>query len=333
MKRIGGLFEQICDRGNLAAALWAAAKGKRSRPDVLAFVKAADEQLNGIVSELRSGRFEFEEYRTFDVHDTKSRTIRAPTFRDRVVHHALIRILGPMLEKSADKHSYACRKGRGQHAALRQARRWTRRTLWYGKMDFRKYYDSVDHALLRHRLAQRFSEPKVLSLLDCVMESWHSQPATGLPIGALTSQYLGNFFLDGFDARMKENELCARYIRYMDDIVIWNRKESMPEIRAAALDAAAKMSLQIKHGGEWNACRYGVPFLGFVIYPDRLRLGREGRRRLRRRLSELRRAFQAGDLNDLQYQRQITSLMSHDLVADDEQWRRSVLKCQPCPAE
>ena len=333
MKRIGGLFKQICDRENIAAALWAASRGKRSRLDVRRFVQSVDRNLNALVAELQTGRFGFEAYRAFDVRDTKSRTIHAPTFRDRVVHHALIRIIGPVLEKSAIQHSYACRKGRGQHAALQQARRWTRRTLWYAKLDFRKYYDSVDHTLLRQRLCERFAEPEVLSLLDCVIDSWCSHPGKGLPIGALTSQCLGNFFLDDFDARMKATGLCHHYVRYMDDIVIWNHPEMMPSLRESALQVAAGMSLQIKHGGEWNACRYGVPFLGFVIYPDRMRLGRQGRRRLRRCLSRLRRAFQQGRLTQLEFQQRMTSLFSHDLVADDEQWRRSVLKCQLFPTD
>ena len=85
--------------------------------------------------------------RCFAVRDTKTRTIHAPTFRDRVVHHAMIRVTGLVFESGALFHSCACGQGRGQHAAIATARAWTRRTDWYGKMDVRKFYESVDHQI------------------------------------------------------------------------------------------------------------------------------------------------------------------------------------------
>lgn len=333
MNRIGGLFAQIRDPANLTIALAAAARGKRSQPDVVRFLRDADRQLGEIARQLSGDSFDFQPYREFDVHDTKSRTIRAPTFRDRVVHHALINVIGEVLERSASNHSYACRKGFGQHAALRQARSWTRRTLWYGKMDFRKYYDSVNHDLLRFRLNRRFSEKPLLRLLDALLDSWSSQPGLGLPIGALTSQYLGNFFLDQFDAQMQRSGLCHRYVRYMDDIVVWNEPQRMATIRELAISTATELKLEIKHSGEWNACQFGVPFLGFVIYPDRLRMGRQARRRLRRKLRTLRRHHDKGLLSDLDYQARLTSLFAHGLIADDGNWRKSVLECQKFTSE
>lgn len=328
MKRISGLFDGICDRTNLSAAVWAAARGRREQPDVAEFLCDADRQLNQISADLLQGTFRFQRYREFAVHDTKSRTIRAPTFRDRVVHHAMINVVGPVLERSAIEQSYACRRGKGQHAALHQARQWTRRGQWYGKLDFRKYYDSVNHDLLRLRLRRRFAERQLLELFDLLLNSWCSQPGAGLPIGALTSQYLGNFFLDAFDARMKSSGICRRYVRYMDDIVIWNSKCELPAIRELSQAAAADLRLEIKHAGEWNSCEFGVPFLGFIVYPGRLRLGRQARRRFRRKLRTVRREFAAGRLNELQYQARLTSLFAHGRIADDANWRRSVLLCQ-----
>ena len=328
MRRIGGLFEGICDRTNLSAAVWAAARGRREQRDVAEFLRDADRRLNQISRDLLHGAFRFQRYWEFDVYDTKTRTIRAPSFRDRVVHHAIINVAGPALERSALEQSYACRQGRGQHAALRQARYWTRRRLWYGKLDFKKYYDSVNHDLMRLRLWRRFAERQVLDLFDRLLDSWCSRPGVGLPIGALTSQYLGNFFLDAFDARMKCSGMCRRYVRYMDDIVIWNAQSEMGAIRELAQVAAGELRLEIKHGGEWNCCDFGVPFLGFVVYPGRLRVGRQARRRLRRKMRAVRREFAAGRLDELQYQARLTSLFAHCRVADDENWRRSVLESQ-----
>jgi RNA-directed DNA polymerase len=331
MKRIGQLFERICERSNLTAAVWSAARGKRQQPVVQRFLQDLDGQLNVIADELNRGILQCRPGTAFEVRDTKSRMIRAPDFRDRVIQHAIISVAGPVLEKSALHHSYACRRGRGQHAALRQARAWTRRTDWYGKIDFRKYYDSVDHELLRKRLWQRFSEPRLLSLFDRLLEAWQCTPGRGLPIGALSSQYLGNFFLDGFDAVMKASGRCPRYLRYMDDIVIWNDSQQIPVIRELAMQTASSLRLEIKHGGEWNQCRYGVPFVGFVVYPDRVRLGRQGRRRFRRKLRQYRSRLGSGVLTEREFQSCVVSLFAHDLAADDGNWRKAVLDCQPCP--
>ena len=237
----------------------------------------------------------------------------------------MIRVTGPVFESGALVHSYACRQGRGQHAALDAARHWTRRTDWYGKMDVRKFYDSVDHEVLRRLLARRFREPTVLRLFDLLLASYSTAPGKGLPIGALTSQYLGNFYLDEFDRVMKATRLAPRYLRYMDDIVVWGDREVLGRVRSAAVDALASLGLELKHGGEWNRCNRGVPFLGFVVYPDRIRVGRPGRQRLRRKVRALEREWSKGAIHEGELQARGTSLFAHVATGDDTAWRRAVL--------
>lgn len=331
MRAVGNLFDRIADRSNLITAVWAAAREKRDNKDVREFLAKIEDHINQIASSLINGRFEFQASISFSVQDTKTRLIQAPTFRDRVVHHAIINITGPIFERGALHHSYACRTGKGQHAALIQARAWTRRHLWYGKMDIRRYYDSVDHDLLRQRLERRFRERRLLNLFDRLLGSWSLEGGKGLPIGALTSQYLANFYLDAFDANMKASGECSRYMRYMDDIVVWAESSEMPSIRRLARESAAAQYLEIKHDGEWNQCRYGVPFLGFVIYPDRMRLGRQGRRRLRGKMRTLQRQFREERISELEYQSRCTSLFAHAQTPDDVNWRRTVLSCGHCP--
>lgn len=189
MKRIGGLVEQICDRANLVHAVWRAARGKHDRQEVRSFLRQGDEAINSLSRQLSTGRFRFQPYRQFTVRDTKRRTIHAPSFRDRVVHHAIISITGPVFESGAIFHSYACRAGKGHHAAVRQARKWTRRNGWYGKIDIRKFYDSVHHERLRQLLHRRFAEQRLLAIFDALLGSYQASPCRGLPIGALTADF------------------------------------------------------------------------------------------------------------------------------------------------
>lgn len=325
MKRIGGSFDRIWDRDNLIAAVWLASRGKRLRRDVKAFESQVQCQVTEISDQIRRGTYRFDSYREFFVRDTKTRPIKAPTFRDRVVHHAIIRVTGPIFESGAIAQSYACRIGRGHHAALAQARTWTRRTDWYAKIDIRKFYDSVDHEILRRRLARRFRERRLLDLFDRLIESYQAAPGLGIPIGALTSQYFGNFYLDEFDARMRATGLCGRYVRYMDDVVIWRDQTAIAEIRASAYREASRLHLEVKHGGEWNRCVRGVPFLGFVIYPDRVRVGRQARKRLRRKFRVIRKRFADAQMSEGEYQARCTSLFAHVRHADDLAWRLRLL--------
>jgi hypothetical protein len=325
VRRVGGLFEAVVSRENLAAAAWRASRGKRDRAQIHEFFADLEGELRTIQSALARRAWRFGPYEAFQVRDTKTRAIHAPAFRDRVVHHAIINVAGPVLESGALHHSYACRSGRGQHAALRVARHWTRRTDWYGKIDVEKFYDSVDHATLRRMLHHRFRDVRLLDLFEQLLASYHATPGKGLPIGALTSQYLGNFYLDDVDRRIKATGVAHRYLRYMDDIVVWGTPQSLSTVRAIGHEALASVGLRARHGGEWNRCAQGVPFLGFVVYPDRIRVGRHGRARLRRKLRTLERRWIRGGAGERELQDRGTSLFAHVTTADDSAWRRTVL--------
>ena len=324
MKRIGGVFARIAERETLGMAAWRASQGTRHRADVRAFLGNLDRESNRIVVELLAGEYRFGTYRTFPVRDPKSRLIHAPPFRDRVVHHAIVAVAGPVFEKGAIAQSHACRRGHGQHAALAAARRWIRPDDGFLKGDIVKYYDSVDHTRLRDQLARRFRERRLLGLFDRLLESHQHTPGRGLPIGALTSQYLGNFFLDPLDHWMTQTRGMKRYLRYMDDFLVFGHSD---ELRSLLKDCAAVLDgfgLRLKNGGVINRCETGVPWLGFVVYPDRLRLNRLGRRRLRRRLKDLERGWEDGEIGELELQSRSESLFAHARVGDDFAWRRMV---------
>ena len=327
MKSVGNLFDRIVERENLSAAAWAAAKAKRGRREVRRFFQRWPAEVGELSRSLHKVGYQFGEYREFFVNDTKRRMIHAPVFRDRVVHHAIVRVLGPVLERGAIHHSYACRKGKGQHAAVICARSWTRRSLWYGRMDVKKFYDSVDHDQLKSRLARRFRERKLLNLLESLIDSYQVEPGKGIPIGALTSQYFGNFFLDLFDRAISTHQYATHYLRYMDDAYVWTTsKANLAPIRSLATETLADMGLVLKNGGEWNRCSNGIPFLGFTIYPDRLRLNRSGKRRLRKKMVRLRRGWEHGECTERQAAAKAQSLFAHASVGDDKNWRREALR-------
>jgi RNA-directed DNA polymerase len=324
VKRVGGLFDAIADRHTLGLAAWRAAQGKRGRPEVRQFLGNLDAETARIIRELRAGEYCFGAYRTFPIRDPKTRLIHAPPFRDRVVHYAVVAVAGPVFERGAIAQSHACRTGRGQHAALTSARGWTRTGEWFLKADVAKYYDSVEHDRLRESLARRFRERRLLALFDALLASHAAAPGRGLPIGALTSQYLGNFYLDPFDHWVTQGRHMPRYLRYMDDFLCFGPPDALRALRDGSEAILAGLGLRLKHGGLLNRCELGVPWLGFVVYPDRVRLNRPGRRRLRRRLKDLERGWERGTVDDAGLQARSEALFAHARSGDDLAWRRMV---------
>ncbi len=153
MKRIGNLWPQVTSWENLMESARAAARGKRKRPDVARFLHEVEPNLCALQRELEEGTYRPGAYRTFWIHDPKPRQISAAPFRDRVVHHALTSVLEPVFEPRFIDYSFASRKGFGQHRALNLAQDACRQYRYVLKCDIRKYFPSIDHAILKDLIA------------------------------------------------------------------------------------------------------------------------------------------------------------------------------------
>lgn len=120
------MFEQICDFKNLHSAYLKARKGKRYRSRILDFSQKLEENLLRLKNDLESGSYQHGQYRQFVVCDSKKRQIKAAPFRDRVVHHAVCNIIEPMFEKGFIYDSYACRREKGTHKAVKRLQSFLR---------------------------------------------------------------------------------------------------------------------------------------------------------------------------------------------------------------
>ena len=184
----------------------------------------------------------------------------------------------------------------------------------------------MPHDSLRAALARHFRERRLLNLLEQFIDSYSHSPGRDLPIGALTNQYLGNFHLDVFDHWMNETAGQSRYLRYMDDMIVFGGQRDLRDLRDRAAVVLDGLGLRLKDDGVINRCALGVPLLGFTVYPDRVRLNRGGRKRLRRRIKDLERGWERGAVSELELQRRGEALFAHARFADDVAWRRGVLK-------
>jgi len=312
MKSHGGLFARIVEVENLRRAMKAAARGKRDRPAVARLLNEADEELPRLREELESGKYIPRPYFHFRVYDPKPRTISCADFRDRVVHHAICDVIGPLIERRFIFDSFACRKGKGTHRATGRAQQLARRFSYFLKLDVASFFDSVDHEILLALLARQFREPRLLALLEVIVRAplAGAPPGKGLPIGNLTSQWFANLYLDGADHLVKETLRMPGYVRYMDDMVLFADSKAVLWAAHDALAAwlADERRLSLKAAATRLApCTEGVPFLGMRIFPGTWRLQHGRFVRTRRRMRGKERAYLEGQLGPEQLARSATA--------------------------
>jgi hypothetical protein len=324
-------LEDVASLDTLAAAFWRAARPHRDRAEVQR--GAAD--LDGFLARLRddvlAGRSPDGRWTAFSIRDPKPRQILAPCFRDRVLHHALMAHMGPVLERALVADTFACRAGKGTLAAVHRAQQHVRRFPWFVKIDVRAYFAS-DHSILRAVLARRFKDPGLLALCDAILASVPGGPGRGLPIGALTSQYFANSYLDALDRYLLEGlrvRGMVRYmVRYMDDVVWWcDSREAARATLAAVQDFAAReRAVAIKASARIGRSAHGVTFLGFRILPGALRLSLRRRRRYAAARDRWERRYAAGTIDPRQLQAGYDAALAITAHASARAWRRVQLR-------
>lgn len=267
MKRVGNLFEKIVSLKNLIAADKAARKGKKFQKGVVKHVANEESNILNLRETLLAGNYKTSKYTTFKIFDGKEREIsKLPYFPDRIVHHAIVRVIEPILVASFTHDTYSCIKGRGIHKAsynLRRALKDIEGTKYCLKLDIQKFYPSIDNNILKELLRHKFKDKRLLELLDEIIDS-----AKGLPIGSYLSQYLANFYLNYFDHHMKEVLMFKYYFRYADDMVILsNSKDYLREVLKNIEQELTKLNLKIKTNYQiFPVSSRGIDWVGYVHY-------------------------------------------------------------------
>lgn len=329
MKRIGGLYDQILERANFLVAFHRAARSKRYRVEIREFQDDLRNWLESIAERLSSVRFAFGRFHQFLIRDPKERIITAPCFEERVVHHAIMNICEPVFDRWLIDDTFACRAGRGREAAVQRAMQFCRSKAWCLKLDVRKYFDSISHDRLLELLTRRFKEPRLQGLFEQIVRSFRGTQRVGLPIGSLMSQHFANFYLSWFDRHVKECLRVHGYVRYMDDMLIWDadRRELQQVQRECELFVADELKLAFKPA-QVRRVEQGISFLGCRLFPMHVELNRRSKQRWQRRVRFLAKAYRLGLLSDLQLQQRLTSLTAFARGAGVQSWkfRTSVLE-------
>ncbi len=332
MKRVGYLFERIISFENLLKAARQAASGKKEQIRVAHFLFHLENELLGLQAELEQNIWQPGGFRVFEIREPKPRRISAADFRDRVVHHALCNILEPVFDKRLIFDTWACRKGKGSHRAVKRAQYFCRHYPFFLKCDIRKYFDSVDHSVLKDILRRILKDKNVLSILDKVIDNPlpGPLPGKGLPIGNLTSQHFANLYLGELDHEIKDRQGIRPYLRYMDDMLFFAKTKK--ELRALLVRTADFLQDRLRLALNPVATKIapvteGVPFLGFRIFPNLIRLNSRSLRRYRKRLRQMESAYESSKTDVDGLTASIQSMIAHMSHGDTLRLRQSMLPC------
>ncbi|GAB4452567.1 MAG: RNA-directed DNA polymerase [Anaerolineae bacterium] len=332
MKTHKNLYPQIYTWDNLERAYRKARTGKRRLAPVADFEWAWESELLRLEAELREQRYRPGPYHSFHIHEPKKRLISAAPFRDRVVHHALCNIIEPLFERRFIFDSYANRRGKGTHRALDRCTQFARRYRYVLTCDVKQHFPSIDHAILAQILGRVIACPETMALIGKIIASGEGVLAEeyemqyfdgddlfaplrprGLPIGNLTSQFWSNCYVNPLDQFIKRELKCPAFIRYVDDMLLFaDDLATLHRWRAEIIDFAATLRLKLHESrAQPRPVTAGIPFLGFVVYPDHRRL--KGRKAVaaRRRLWAAYAAYRRGELEQARVEAAIHGWLGH----------------------
>jgi hypothetical protein len=229
------------------------------------------------------------------------REIFAADFRDRIVHHLVVRELEKQWEPRFIFDSYACRKNKGIHAAVNRLQQFMlkascnrKKAAYFLQLDIRSFFMSIDKQILFTIFKNTNFSEDIIGLLheiifhDCtenyyfrgdkaMLESipphkslFKVEKGKGLPIGNLTSQFFANVYLDVLDQFVKHILKCRFYIRYVDDfLLISSSPEELQEWNSRIeIFLRERLLLELKPGARIMQVSEGANFLGYIVRPD-----------------------------------------------------------------
>ncbi len=277
MKRIGYLYDKIYDMDNLTLAHKKAKRGKAHQKEVQRFILNEQDNLINLHHILLNKEYVTSEYKIFTIFEGKERQIYQLPYKDRVVQWAIINVIGNIFIKSFTKDTYSCIKNRGIHLALNNLNKVIKEYDYCLKLDIKKFYPSISNDILKSLLRNKFKDEDLLNLLDEIIDS----NPRGIPIGNITSQWFGNFYLNYFMHYLKEDLKLKGVFCYCDDIVILgNNKDELKIILNKTRDyLKLNLKLELSKHQIFPIDSRGVNFLGYISYKTHIKLRPEIKRK------------------------------------------------------
>lgn len=340
MKRHGNLWPTLTSFEHLLRSSEKSKRGKRFRPAVARYEFNLERELFALQTALRCKTYQPGDYRSFYIYEPKKRLISAAPYRDRIVHHALTGMLEPIFEPTFISDSYACRMGKGTHAAVNRCQQYARRFRYVFKADIRKFFPSMDHDIVKKQVARKIKDPNVLWLVERIIDSSNPQEKVqhyfpgddlftpgerqrGIPIGNQTSQFFANVYLDPLDHFVKERLRFKGYVRYVDDFLLFSDdKRQLAEARERIVQFLVELRLRLHpRKNTIFPVKEGIRFLGYRAFPTHRLLVKENVWRFLRRVRRMQQDYSNGNTTLPEIRQRLMSWIGHAQQADTHRLR------------
>lgn len=289
-------------------------RGKRGKSEVAEFEIESEDSILKLYNQLLKGQYRHSPYFQFKIADPKPRIIHKANVRDRVLHQAIFRQIGPIFEKSFIFDSYSSRLKKGTHKSVGRLEKFTKKislnyknSVYSVKIDIKKFFDTVDHQILFRFLKEKIKCPKTLSLLKLVIESYETKSDKGIPLGNVMSQLFANIYLNPLDKFIKEKLRLKHYLRFCDDMILVKENSKFErELSAIQKFIQNNLKLNLKIG-KIRKLKWGFDWLGYVVLPHHRVLRTRTKRRMLRNLKNGYELMVAGKITPLEHQQVLNS--------------------------
>lgn len=291
-------YDNIISVENLLVSWQEFLRDKKKRKDIVLFSMSLMDNIYSLHNDLKNKTYKHEHYKAFKINDPKPRDIHKALVGDRLLHHAIYRVLYPYFDKKFIYDSYSCRIGKGTHKAIYRFESFGRivsknntKTCWVLKCDIRKFFANIDHNILKSILQKYIQDENILWLLSQIIDSFNTENRqdVGLPLGNLPSQLLVNIYMNEFGQFVKHKLKIRYYIRYADDFVVLSQDKKYLENILEQMKKFLENHLKLNMHPDKvfiKTISSGVDFLGWVHFPKHRVLRTATKRRMFRNIKE-----------------------------------------------
>lgn len=287
MKRAGNLFDSWCNVDNFYEALKEVRKGKTLHDTFIAFERKAPIHIENLVNEIRSGIYKPMPYRSFKVFEPKERIISAPHIRDRVVQHALMRVIKKPIDDRFIAQNFACRVNKGTHKCSKTLIKYLKDfdEGYCLKIDISKFFYEINRDVLFVKIEKIIKCKKSLDVIYRFV--YDNEDLKGIPIGNLTSQLFANLMLNDLDHFIKRTLKCKYYLRYMDDMIILDsNKDKLNYIFSEIKKILNYEKLRLNPKSGIFDLKQGVDFVGYRTWKNKRLIRKQSLFRIRKSLKK-----------------------------------------------
>lgn len=298
-------------------------KGKGSKKEIILFNLKQEEYIYWLYEELKNDTYQHGKYTTFYVYEPKVRKIEKARYIDRIVHRWLVdNILKPYYLPRFITNSYACINNRGMHKACLDMQKMMKhcKRIWNNyyiiKMDVSKYFQNIDKEILLNILKRSIKDKKVMNLINKIIYS--NSEVKSIPIGNYTSQMFANIYGNEADRYIKNVLKVKYYSRYMDDsiILIKTKKEAIETLEKIRIFLKEELKLELNNKTQIFKSSQGVNYCGYKINEYRLKIREKGKRKLKKKVKELKYKIKIGAISSKDAKRYIAGHLGYIKIAN-----------------